>query len=36
MKKAIILSFAAALTAAAFAAPTTPTKRSFGRLSDGM
>ena len=35
MKKAIILSFAAALTAAAFAAPTTPTKRSFGRLSDG-
>ena len=35
MKKALILSSAAALTAAAFAAPTTPTKRSFGRLSDG-
>ena len=35
MKKALILSSAAALTAAAFATPTTPTKRSFGRLSDG-
>ena len=35
MKKALIFSSAAALTAAAFAAPTTPTKRSFGRLSDG-